>query len=107
MASTTINPPSGRGARLACTRFGPMKPAPPVIRTLCIGAPWLSDTRRCFLESDKPPPLLWQSCDRVRQNARTVGTDLAASEEVIPLLPTDSRSALGRQCGLWGQEPAK
>src|SRR4051794_17390435 len=38
MASTTTSRSFGCAARQACTRFWPIKPAPPVIRTLCIAA---------------------------------------------------------------------
>src|SRR5579859_7157101 len=38
MASTTTKRSSGRALIHLCTRFWPMKPAPPVIRTLCIHA---------------------------------------------------------------------
>src|SRR4051794_33531314 len=40
MASTTTRRSAGRALRQACTRFWPMKPAPPVIRTLCVMVPW-------------------------------------------------------------------
>ena len=56
MTSRMTSRSSGRAARQACTRFWPMKPAPPVIRTLCIATPWLADIRRCMPRRDQSPP---------------------------------------------------
>ena len=82
-ASTTISQWSRIRRGHVCTRFRPMKPAPSVIGTLSIEAPWLRGTRRCFLER---VAAISSQINRFlfRKNARICRTVMAAPEAVIP-----------------------